>query len=202
MSPNTEESREVDLQINNAQELKQHRRQTNIMDQWEEFQDMLTKAWEYYSLGDIHHDARCIMCLKALQNAIRSIWDLGAEGRQEEQNKYWNNTDPNHALGRIEFESKDDIWFMDLADIHHAQEYYSDIWFTEEKRRHGPDETVERTEQKVVPLNVITNGYNRLTMFLSKQEQVIELQLEEQDDSLTTWGFEVVEEEGDETDDE
>lgn len=207
--PPRNEERRSDLAVMDAQEYKQKRRLERILDAHDHVEEAASESFEAYAYGEIDEHAKNIVLLQAVKKYIREVYQLlrkheyeewqSAKEAAEEEDEQVDVTDLNSylfregedPLGRIETEQGDDIVFQGLADVLAADTTYTETWEERVPARHGAGETKEHRVQHTVPEEVSWNAYLVTTEFLT-EEHDLELQFEELDDSLPTWGFEEV----------
>lgn len=186
------DDRRSDLAVMDANEYKQKRRLRRILDAHDKVEDMGERAYGQYAEGVISHDGKNIRVLRAVQQYIREVYNLLMEYdkslEEDEVNQYW----VGHYLGELEREHSENIFFRGLKSVLYADEVYTEEWTESVEARHGPNQTVSKSATYTVPENVSVNAYLLVNQFLS-QEKGLEIQFEEMDNQLPTWGFEEVE---------
>lgn len=196
MTETADENRQSDLAVMDANEYKQKRRLQRILDAHDKVEDMSEKAYGQYAEGRISHDGKNIRVLRAVQQYIREVYNLLMEFDDElgedEINDYWAGA----YLGSLEREHEEDIYFRGLKSVLYADEVYTEEWTENVQARHGPNQSVSRSANHTVPENVSVNAYLLVNKFLS-QEKGLEIQFEEIDDDLPTWGYEEIDPEED-----
>jgi len=187
------DDRQSDLAVMDANEYKQKRRLQRILDAHDKVEDMGERAYGQYAEGVISHDGKNIRILRAVQQYIREVYNLlmeyDSELEEDEINEYWVGT----YLGALERDHEEDIYFRGLKSVLYADEIYTEEWTEEVQARHGPNQVANKSATHTVPETVSVNAYLLVNQFLS-QEKGLEIQFEELEDELPTWGFEEVDE--------
>lgn len=216
--------RQSDLAVMDANEYKQKRRLERILDTRDEVQERIDQATERYYEGVITDDARNIAILNAVQGFIREIHSLLKDHRAEQREAlrkatesdeespavaealegaakeyrcpYWhgNGGDP---LGVIQTEKGSNVVFLGLRDIHEASEIYREQWEEEVDSRHGPNQTQVEEHVYTVPRKISIRAFLLALTFLS-DEKGMDIQVEELENKIPSWGFEEVERDDDE----
>jgi len=190
---NHDRDRHSDLAVLEANEYKQKRRLERILDAHDQVEERASDAFASYAQGEISQDAKNVVLLEAVKRYIREVYQLLRDyerNRDEDDPSYlYRETDP--PLGQLAFDHGGGIEFRSLADVLMAETTYSETWEETEASRHGPDRTVEHSEQYTTPEIVSWNAYLLTSEFLT-EEHDLELQFEELGDSLPTWGYEEI----------
>lgn len=191
---NTGEGRS-DLAVMDANEYKQKRRLERILDVVENVEEKADKAWDLFVQGDISHDAKNIMVQRAVQKAIREVYNLLVGHEQEladSHSEYWYG-DPENAIGTIERDNDNSITITGLQEYMTLDTFITETVTERVNRANKPAKIVQHEREYTVPESVSWNAFLRLKQFLNEQHD-LEIAFEEMDDELPTWGFEEVEE--------
>lgn len=203
MTPDNDGSgRQSDLAVMHAHEYKQKRRLQRLLDAQDHVEEIANRAYQQYTAGEIHEDAKNIVLLRAVQQYIRECYNLLLEYDDGlgpgEWNEYLDGPEVTETgqrlgdpLGRIEMRGGDDVVFWGLDGLLNADRFYVDEWTTPAESRHGPDGVEHHEARHTVPESVAWNGYVLLRRFLAAEKDM-EVQFEEMDESLPVWGFEEV----------
>jgi hypothetical protein len=165
-NPNRAEERRSDLAVMDANEFKQKRRLERILDSLHAVEDKADVAWEWYAQGEISEDAKNIMVQRAVQKAIREVYNLLREGRENGAKEYWEGTDDEIGL----------YSFMQ-ADVMQAEEITQTV-----SEPNKPPEKVTQTQETTIDESISWAAYLRLKEFL-QEEHDLEIQFEELEDS-------------------
>ena len=166
------EERRSDLAVMDANEFKQKRRLERILDALHAVEDRADIAWEWYAQGEISEDAKNIMVQRAVQKAIREVYNLLREGRENGAKEYWEGTDTEIGLYK----------FMQ-ADLMHTTETTETVSFPNK-----PPQQITRTEETTIDEKVSWSAYLRLKEFLQEVHD-LEIQFEDLNDDLDVWGY-------------
>lgn len=192
--PDRSTERQSDLAVMDANEFKNKHRLDRILRAHDNVEEVKSAADQELVAGEINEQGRNLVVLWAVQRHLRQIYNLLRDYHEAlddgEEDVYLEGV-PERPIGRIEFEHQDDQWFIGLGDILHAQDTYVESWTETVKARHGVDRKKSRTEHHTVPKHVSLRAYLRAKQFLS-EEHDLDIQFEELNDDLTTWGFEEV----------
>lgn len=191
-------SRQSDLAVMDAQEYKQKRRLERILDARDKVEEMSERAYGQYVEGHITEDGKNIRILRAVQEYIREVYNLIREYESEleggARNEYWSGEEGGEPLGRIEFESRQPLVFWGLSDVLHARDFYTEEWEEQKQCRHGPDQSETWTATYTVSEKVSMNAFLLVNQFLCEVKG-LEIQFEEMENHLPTWGFEEIHDE-------
>lgn len=166
------DERRSDLAVMDANEFKQKRRLERILDSLHAVEDKADVAWEWYAQGQISEDAKNIMVQRAVQKAIREVYNLLREGKENGAKKYWEGTETEIGL----------YGFMQ-ADLMQTEEHTKTV-----AQPNKPPTTVTETEETTIDESVSWGAYLRLKEFL-QEEHNLEIQFEEMNEKLDIWGY-------------
>lgn len=166
------DERRSDLAVMDANEFKQKRRLERILDALHAVEDKADVAWEMYAQGQINEDAKNIMVQRAVQKAIREVYNLLREGKENGAKEYWVGTDT--EIGLYEFMQ---------ADLMQTEEHTRTV-----SPPNKPPTTITETEETTIEETISWSAYLRLKEFL-QEEHDLEIQFEEMDDNLDVWGY-------------
>lgn len=187
--PNTDDSRQSDLAVMDAEEYKQKRRLRRILDARDKVEEKQDNASEMIAEGHLSADGKNIVILHAVQEYIRECYNLlmgyhesDDGGRADVQPDYWSNW----KLGEIDMATTENETFDGLGDVLYAENFYTESWTEQVSTRHGPDQEETYQQQHTVPEEVSMNAYLLLNKFLANETN---LDLQFEDDSLPTDQF-------------
>lgn len=166
------DDRRSDLAVMDANEFKQKRRLERILDALHAVEDKADVAWEWYAQGEISEDAKNIMVQRAVQKAIREVYNLLREGRENGAEEYWTGT-----------QDKIGLYPFMQADVMQTTEITERV-----AAANKPPQQVTHTEETTVDENISWAAYLRLKEFLM-EEHDLEIQFESLNDDLEVWGY-------------
>jgi hypothetical protein len=188
----SERSRQSDLAVMDANELKQKRRLKRLLDVREKVEQKADEADEFYVAGKIDERARDTMILRAVKEYIRETWTLLLNHAREMRENEGRESEylETRKLGVLEVGERE-IQFEGLISVLHAEELYEDYYQQEVVYPQGPNETVTRRVVESVPRSVSWQAFLCLNEFLA-EEHGIQLQFEPSDQSIQSFGFETI----------
>jgi len=205
MSADADPENMSDLAVMEVNEYKQKRRLESILDALDKVEERADEAWDLYVMGEIDHNARNVMILRAVQSAIDkcrdflidyaednaertgSVRDDGARFRDQ----YWYG-DAENPLGGFQWAHQDGgKAFYGLWNIANADFQYHEQWTETVEMRHRQDQTETRTETYTVPEKTCRRAFRRLNRFLNEEKG---LDVAFEDTSMETWDYYDVEE--------
>lgn len=195
--PETPEERRSDLAVLEANEHKQRRRLQEILDAHKAVETTADKLFQMQAAGEVSPDARNIGIQHAVKKFVRESQNLLTAWDREEADE--DVPDPwRTSLGTIEMRSEPDIEIVGLHEFLNTQETYTEHWSETVAARHGPNTTMEHSAQHTVPKKISWEAHMLLWEFLNA-EYDIDVQFEDLDDSLPTWGFDEIDAEIEDT---
>lgn len=184
------DERRSDLAVLEANEHKQRRRLQEILDAHKAVETTADKLFEMQAAGDVSPDARNIGIQHAVKKFIRESQNLLTAWDREESDDDVPDPWQTH-LGTVPMESEPDVDIVGLHDFLQTQETYTEAWKETQDTRHGPVVEVQHSAQHTVPKQISWEAHMLLWEFLNA-EYDIDVQFEDLDDSLPTWGFEEI----------
>jgi len=163
--------RQSDLAVMDVQEYKQKRRLERILDAHDDVEDTYDAAmYGAYVTKDVQPDAVPILLLRSVQQFIRELLQPLKEHAREAngRDRYWFG-DPEKPLGGIHFEYRDDVVFIGLRDVLHADYTYEATWTERVKPRNMPVTTETHHEVRTVPESVSWAAYELLKEFAAQE---------------------------------
>lgn len=203
-APNRDQDRRSDLAVMDANEYKQKRRLERILDAMDAIPDQADVAKEEYASGEIHAHARRMVVQDAVKNAIWEAWTLlvdhdnkcqqdadeDAEGI-ETRSDYFIGSQERGPLGTVPGKDGQDRHVWGLREFFLMDDTWVETWTEAEKPRNCAIQLVEKQQRHSMPLEVSWAAAIRLKEFLNAEHDM-EIQFEEMDDQLPSWGFEEV----------
>lgn len=206
-----ETTADSDLAVMDANEIKQKRRLTAILDAHDNVEERASKAYKLHIQGEISQHARNVLLQKAVQAYLREVYVLmkADHNPPDDPNPYWfpylyvNEQDAwvphpdapgEPPIGVVEMDHEDDVLIKGLEDFMHADEIYTERWTESRRTRHSGRQVVEQERSHSIPERVIWEAYLWINQYLD-EEHDLEIKFEQIGDELPTWGFEEIEDE-------
>jgi len=187
-------------------EFKNKRSLRRLHDVYDMVDETFDQAYAGFATGQIRRDGLNIRVLKAVQRYIRTAYPLlmdysrdleqtyadtnddvhvsdvdAHDPESEPVNRYWVGGRKQDVIGYVPMEHSETVVFHGLLDIMQADESYHEEWTESEPHRHVDDEIHHRSRSHTVPAWVSENAFNKLTLFLTEERDVIGVDFADED---------------------
>jgi hypothetical protein len=188
-----DDDRQSDLAVMDREPFKNMTRLEDILEVVRQVRIRRNEAWKEFVRGEISHDGKNITVQLAVKDAIDNSYNLIHDYVQDDDTgtEYWARTNAESPLGKIPLETRDDRIVWGLKDYVNLPEIIPEEHTRVVKPRNMPSRVETETLEHTVPEEISHKAYLMLKRFLSN-EYDLEIQFEDRDDSLESFGFETV----------